>query len=239
MTSLGYRVGGEAIPTLRRPKPMVSNVDALPAPSLMSRMAFPTKMPTGIVFTLLYSAYAALLPLLYYYVEYDFTSDSVRAGSIVAASMLAIFTILANDCCTWYNMVLFFHTALEIKLLNTALRFATDTSTDNMSMVWTWIGSVVIIVHLVPFFLIDKARLLTLLALAGVPVNAAVALYMMTAHEGGSGDAGSGDAGMPLDISFAFLVTLSAQVLLLMTLLVANVQGQKPSLLTKFTLALS
>lgn len=219
MTSLGYRIGGEGIPAPKRKIVQPIEDPVLPPPSLAARLKCEMKVPKGFLILLLYSAYAALLPLLYFYVEYDFASTMTRGGVIGASTLLALVAILANDCCTWYNMVLLYHTAIEVKVLDTVLTYAMADTTDDVSMAWSWIGAAIVIVHLLPFFLVDWTRLLLVLAFAGVPVNAALAVY--------------------LDTAVLPVVVPSAAFLLFMTFIVTGIQGLKPSMLSKLRIALT
>ena len=45
-------------------------------------------------------------------------------------------------------------------------------------MVWAIVGAAIVIVHLIPFFLVDRVMLLTTLAYAGVIVNAAILVHL-------------------------------------------------------------
>ena len=76
-----------------------------------------------------------------------------------------------------------------------------------------------IVVHLVPFFTLDHPMLLTLFAFVGVPVNAAVALF--------------------IDDSLLVLVLLSSFAYLVVMRIVVRLDEFKPSLLTKLRLVLT
>jgi hypothetical protein len=196
----------------------------LPAPSLASRtydtVVRNVKMPSlrGFVPLLLYSLFAAALPFMYFYGDYDYTEDMTRAGVIVLSALLGFVVLMANDCCTWYNMALFFHTAVEVRLLDTTIAVATGSTSSDADVFWSWVGAVVVIVHLLPFFLVDSPMTLAL-ALVGVPVNAALAVYR--------------------DVALLPIVVPSAAGFFLIACIVLSVNQLQPSMLTKLRAALA
>ena len=218
-TSLGYRIGGDARPVPMRvvTQPLECET-SIQLPSIISRIKCDMKTPTGFPLLLLYSAFAALLPTLYFYMDYDYDDMMTRAGVIGASGILAVVALIANHSTTWYNMVLFYHTAIEVKLLDTTITYANASTTDEEYMVWSWVGATIVAVHLLPFYLVDIPQLLLLLAFAGVPVNTAIAVY--------------------LDPTFLPIVMQSALALFIVTFIVVGVQGLKPSLFSKLLLSL-
>jgi hypothetical protein len=220
MTSLGYRAGHDHI--AERPRmvtvPMAMASD-LPPPSRLRLPAIPMPYtPKGFLPLLLYSAFGALFPLLLLYVTYDFQDDMVRVAFIVAATLLGLVPVLSSDCCTIYNTVLLFHTGIEVKVIQTALDYAMDDASPDHGMVMAYVGAVTVIVHLLPFYLSDHPLLLSLLATVGVPVNAALALY--------------------LDSSMLLLVLLSSYAFLATVRIVVRINEETPSLLAQLRLAL-
>lgn len=134
--------------------------------------------PRGVLPVLLYMALAFTVPLLYFYVHYDFTSDIVRGVTIGISGAAAIAVVFANNCCCWYNMMLAFHTALEVRVVERAITFAYDASTPDFQMAWALTGAIIVIVHLVPFYVTDNVLLLGTLAVAGTMVNTALLVYL-------------------------------------------------------------
>lgn len=229
MTSLGYRVrcdhNAERVPTSATVAIAALPEPAVAAPRRFSRLlAMPTRMPRGFLPLLLYAAAALLFPLLYLYASFDFSDDVVRALAVAAAGGLGLAVVFANDCCVWFNMALFFHTGVEAVVVDHTMTYIDLATTSDTGKALAWTGIGVVIAHLLPFFLLDRPRLLTLLALAGVPVNAALAVY--TQPLPGS-----------VELYYVF-VTLSAAGLLLVTRIVLGVDAYAPSLLTKLRGAL-
>ena len=102
----------------------------------------------------------------------------MRGVTIGAAALAATIMLIANCCCCWYNMRLFFHTALEVKVIDTAITFARAPTTSDADMVWAIVGAAIVIVHLVFPSSWSTASLLTTLAYAGVIVNAAILVHL-------------------------------------------------------------
>lgn len=206
-----------------KPKPApVELATPLPTPSIMSRVTSRVTcglaIPTGFLPFVFYASYAALLPLLYFFVStYDYSENVTRGMVIGLTSALPVVAYLAADCCTWFNMALFLHTAIEAKLLDTAITFATADGTAQHHMAWAWVGAAVVMAHLLPFFLFDNARLHLLLASVGIPVNATIAVF--------------------IDPAFLPVVVPSATFFLLLVLICPLVEGVKTSLLGKFLAA--
>lgn len=187
----------------------------------------------GFIPLLFYSAMFITAPLVYIYTTPDYTDAMVRGVVIGIAGIYALSVVVANDCVAWFNMVLFFHIGMEVKVLDILMNFATEegsianstlvnsTTTGGTSdgdTVLSWIGFVVVAVHLIPFLIINNTMLLTLLAFTGVIVNAAVLVY--------------------LDTSLLLIVGFSSAALLGTTLCIGGVCGIQTSLLCAFTKAL-
>ena len=183
-----------------------------PAPKKSMLPSMVMGVPRGLIPTLIYSICAFLVPLLYLYMDYDFTTDTAKGVTIGSSALAALVMVLANDCCCWYNMMLAFHTALEVKVIDTALTFAyaDDTSDSDMALAIT--GAVIVIVHLVPFYVSDRLPLLGVLAFAGVIVNTTILVYR--------------------DTDMLLLVGASALALLAITMIISGVCEIKTSLLS-------
>ena len=230
MTSLGFRAGHDHIAERPRamPRPMAPEPLALPAPS---RSRLPTvKMPTipmpftpkGFLPLLFYSAASVLFPLLLLFMTYDFTDNVVRGLFIGVAALFAFVPVISNDCCVLYNTVLFFHTGIEVKVIQTAFDYAMAADTPDYGMVLGYVGAITVIVHLVPFFLTDHPMLVSLLAVVGVPVNAAIALFL---------DKSLGE-------SMFLLVLLSSYAFLVTARIVLRLNEETPSMLTQLRKAM-
>ena len=169
-------------------------------------------VPRGLVPTLSYSLLAFLVPFLFMYMDYDFTTDAAKGVTIGLSAIAALVMVLANDCCCWYNMMLAFHTALEVKVIDTTLTFAYASGTSDGNMALAIVGAVVVIVHLVPFYVSDRLMLLGTLAFAGVIVNTTLLVF--------------------LDSSMLLLVVASSLALLAITMIISGVCEIKTSLLS-------
>jgi uncharacterized membrane protein (DUF485 family) len=184
-SSLGFRHGGENVPPIRR-APSVEA--ALPPPSLASRLTASIQLdflpkisaPSGFLAVMFYSLFAGLLPMLLHFMgdDIDYADNVTRGVTIGLVTLLPAFILLANDCYTWFNMALFVHLANEINLLEHTLSYATASSTPDADMIWSWVGAGVVIVHLLPFFLLDSSRLNVFLAAVGIPVNLTIELFL-------------------------------------------------------------
>lgn len=175
--SLGFRRGVDHI--ANRPGEMrVHAATPLPAPAAVSQSRGGLACPKMTVFRgfvplLLYSSIFASLPLIYEYVDIDYANDGVRTGVITLSSTVATIVVMANDCAAWFNMALFFHVGVEVRVLDVLMEVARRPSTSDADEALAWSAFAVILVHLIPFFLLDHAAFLTVLAFAGVVVNAA------------------------------------------------------------------
>ena len=219
-SSLGFH-SGAAVPAPRRP---VEVATPLPAPSLTSRVISVVSMekipsPTGVLAVLFYAIYAGLLPMLYFFVDLDYTDNVTRGVVVGMVTLLPAFILLANDLCTWFNMALFMHLATEIDLLVSTITYATESATPEADMIWSWIGAAIVLVHLVPFVFFDHKRLNVFLAAVGVPVNVAIEVF--------------------LDTPFVPNAAISAAFFLLVALYVANDESAKKcSIVNQFLYAL-
>jgi hypothetical protein len=221
MTSLGFRAGNDHIAERPRPKrPVVLPVDmGHPEPrSIISKIkkvpCFTCMLgvPRGLLPTLFFSTLAFVVPYLYLYESYTWTDTDVRTGVFVTAAISATAAVYANDCCCWYNMALLFHTAIEVKVIDVTLTFAYADGTSDEHMALAIVAAIVLIVHLLPFFLTDRIMLLSILAYAGVIVNAGVTLY--------------------LDPSLLLLSFASSMPLLMLTMILGGICEVRTSLLS-------
>lgn len=183
-TSLGYHSGpaasamrGGPAHGVRAPASSGSDLEAPRAKISPCKASMP--VPRGLVPILFYMAFAFAVPTVYLYAEdIDYSDDGVRGGVIGLSAFAAILMVYSNCCCCWYNMLLAFHTALEVKVIDTALTYAYADGTSDAHMALNIVGAVVVIVHLVPFYVYDGLKLLTLLATAGVVVNTSILVFL-------------------------------------------------------------
>ena len=129
-------------------------------------------VPKGFLAVIFYMGVFATVPTLYHYVDYDYTSDTTRGVVMAVSALVPLTVVTANSYMVWFNMVFAFHTAMEVYALDSIYKYASADDRSAESMALAWVAFVVIIVHLVPFLLIDRASLLILLSYAGVVVNA-------------------------------------------------------------------
>ena len=182
----------------------------------------------GFLLTFAYAALALLVPLLWYYIDFD-TTDNVTRGVTIGLSAVATgLVVYADDCIVWYNMALFFHTGLEVYLIDVAFDYAHEAGRTDAEMGLALAGAITLIVHLVPFYLLDSKWLLTLLASAGVVVNTAVFVFLDTTRK----------ASADLVDTTLLLYVGSSVALLISTLLVVGHNCMKPSMLTLLRYAL-
>lgn len=189
MSTLGFNNRNMEMARPRPPAPPAPT--PLPAPATTStsaisflpqRVQAAMAVPRGFIPTLLYSGFALTLPILIFYASPDFTSTTTQGITIGASALLALLLVFANDCAVWFNMALFFHTGIEAYVVDTSLRFANAAATSDRNMALAITGAVVVIVHLVPFYLFDRPMLLSLLAFVGVVVNTSIVVYLDPAN---------------------------------------------------------
>ena len=181
MTSLGFRRDHDHI--AERPKPTVK---ITPLPTTTSACDTSTKrggisqcgLPRGMLPTCLYSGLSILIPLLFFYADVDYTQDATRGVVIGLSAVSGLVAILANDCCCWYNMMLFFHVGIEVKVVDVAIDYAYADGTSDEGMGLAIAGAAVVILHLVPFFVSNNVMLLIALAYAGIVVNTAILVFL-------------------------------------------------------------
>lgn len=189
-----------------------------PAPGLVERAQSMVFVAKGFLPMLVYMLLAGTVPLLFFYTTIDTTTDMQRAFIIGMSALGSLLIVAANVCNSWFNITLAFHTAIEVKVVDAALALAMADGTSTAGVTWAWVAAAVIVLHLIPFFVLDHSRLLALLAFVGVPVNVAAALYLLVDH--------------------LLLIGLSANVFLLMVLQTLASDCNCPSLLGQFRIAL-
>lgn len=230
MTSLGFRPRNDHIAERPRPPPPKTPLPVVTPEPSKRFLSCQLGVPRGLLPVLSYSALAMVLPLVLIYqpgaanaaTGYNLSDDVDRGIVIGLAGLAATVVVLVNDCCCWFNMVLFFHTALEVRVVDNALTFAYAAGQPSFNMAWAIAGAVIVIVHLIPFFLTDRLLFLTLLAYVGVFVNAALNVYIT-----------------PAQPMFLLLVGASSLMLLAMTMIVAGVCEIRTSILSLLRCAIT
>lgn len=169
-----------------------------PAPSSMIPIVIPTALPScskpvprGFLPLLLYSSFFFLVPFFYEEMDYDYTDDVTRIGVISISAIGALILIVGCDVAVYFNSVLFAHTALELAVIKVLLDFIDDenlvvkesASGEKLSnadgdKVLAWVAMIIIIGHLIPFFVLDNPRVLGAIAAAGVVLNTTVVTYL-------------------------------------------------------------
>ena len=184
MSSLGFhakengRKGNGSAHAVFTPTP-------LPAPTA-TRMSCSIPVIKGFLPMLFYSCLAGFVAIAYNYL----TFDDMPMASTLAAGILALSLVLGNDPAVWFNMALFYYIGLEVRVLDQTLDFI-NTADTNLTVpdgapsadkvedrALAWAAFVTIIVHLVPFLILDRRGLLSVLAAAGAVVNTALIAYL-------------------------------------------------------------
>lgn len=175
-SSLGFRRACEY--NAGRPPPItpVETEQAAPSPVAWCTCG----VFKGFIPLLFFSCLAATVPGYSLYVDLNLDSEVTRGLIVGGSALVATAVVVANHCATWYNMSLFFHTAIEVRVLDVVITYALAETTEMTGQALAWTGASIVIVHLLPFFVLDMPRLLTLLAWAGVVVNTSLAIYIDT-----------------------------------------------------------
>ena len=143
---------------------------------------FACKVPSGVLYTCLISSIILVAPLMFLYnsgLTSDYSEGPTRALTAVTSFLGATVILLTIDAKTIFNLVLFLHIGFEIYIIDKAFQFARASTTSTTSEVLSYIGGVVVILHLVPFVLTNRSRILTLLAYVGIIVNTLLILLAM------------------------------------------------------------
>lgn len=135
--------------------------------------------PKGFLPFLVYVCAIGALPLCYQFGTYDIT-DNMDRGIIIGVSAAACVVLMlakAVHQAVWYNMALFYHIGIEAYAVKLLLDNY-EASVPETEQVLSLIAVCVIIAHLVPFLLVDRASVLSLLATAGVLVNVSAFVFV-------------------------------------------------------------
>jgi hypothetical protein len=134
-------------------------------------------VPRGFVTMLLFASLFATTPLLYAFVDIDYTDRFVRGGVIATSTVLAT-AVLMGDSAAWFNYALFFHIGVEVQVMKVLMDFANDTATSDAHTVLAWVTDAVILLHLIPFLLTHNVRFLAVLAYVGVVANTSALVFL-------------------------------------------------------------
>ena len=218
-SNLGYRNGGEITAPVRSHKSAVTtttvNIEEDYPNAYCSVCGFKITcpVPQGFLMTALFFVGGLGLPLMFYYGEADYTTEWTPPFVISLSAIYAFLLLFfSSNMPMFYNTVLGLYTGIEIKVIDTALTYATADGTPDADMVWSAIGGGVVILHLLPFYLVDSGIVVTTLAAVGLVVNTAILVYL--------------DTGLILQ---AFT---SGSAFLLTALCVVALHCEKPSLLS-------
>jgi hypothetical protein len=212
----------------------VRSSSSLPAPATQSTPVAPCAIPVlrGFIPLMFYAAFSITVPLLAYYstVGADLVTaaasdddasraEGARALWISISVIAASFIVLSNHCATWYNMVLFFHIGLEVKVLHEVINYALTDSLATTNVALSWTGAAIVMIHLIPFLLVDSKYLLATLAWAGVGVNVALTEYIFPSN--------------------TLTILLSSTSLLVATLATLGADCYQPSIVSQFQTAMA
>lgn len=151
-------------------------------PVTVMRRACACARPSGFLVTLTLALLAAADPLLFLYnsgLTADYSLGSTRALTAAAAVLGATAIAIFREPATLYNLALFVHIGFEVYVVDQAFLFARAADTETASMVLAYLGGAVVIVHLLPFLVIDHRDTLSFLAYVGVVVNTLLILLAM------------------------------------------------------------
>jgi hypothetical protein len=182
MSGLGLVKGADQTQPRGKAAPRAASASSTPpsvlASTIVDSSACKPGVARGLLPTLLYSSFTLIIPLLFLFVDYDYSAPIAKAGAILVSCIAALSTVYANDCCCWYNMILFFHTALEVAVIDEGIKFASSASTTVLEMSLTITAITIVILHLVPFFVTSRVMLLGSLAFVGVIANTTVLVFL-------------------------------------------------------------
>lgn len=197
----------------------IKSQTSVAAPRSASKVASKCSVCKGLFPVMLYSLLFLAFPLADYYMDIDYVETEARAGVIVASFLAALVVLVANDCVAWFNMALLFHVGVEVTVLDTLVNYAQASTTEDTATALAWVASSVIFLHLLPFFLLDHPGVLTLLAFAGVVVNASALVFVQP--------------------QMLLLVGFSSVILLGLVLLIACIDCVKTSMLSQLKQAVA
>jgi len=121
----------------------------------------------------------ATMPIaMHDYLHYDYENVNTQVAHIVLPVVFSAILILANDCRTWFNCVLFFHIGVETKTVDVLLTYIRDPLTSTAHVALSVTAVVVIVAHLVPFLVVSWRHTLVALAFVGVQINVATLVFL-------------------------------------------------------------
>ena len=218
-SSLGYRNGGEiTAPVRSKPLEVKTTIvqveeDYPNAYCSVCGFKITCPVPQGFLMTALFFVGGLGLPLMFYYGDADYTTEWTPPFVIGLSALYAFLLLfLSSNMTMFYNTVLGLYTGIEVKVIDTALTYATADGTPDADIVWSAIGGGVVIVHLLPFYLVDSGLVVTTLAAIGLVVNTAILVY--------------------LDTTLILQAFTAGSAFLLSALCIVALHGEKPSLLS-------
>lgn len=110
----------------------------------------------------------------------DYRDRDPRIGTIVIAAVGGFICLLLNDVSVAFNTFLGYYLGIEIFLIKHCFEVARLSSSSEELTGGAWAFGFVILVHLLPFLLINKSMFLILLAYVGLIVNVITILYIVS-----------------------------------------------------------
>ena len=181
MTSLGYRRGcdhnsvrpGEATTRTAMSIAMPTTSPSPPA----QKKAMHCYVPKGFLPLSFFATIFLIAPILFDYVDYTWTDAATRGGHRNLSRVRPVYTACQRHSRVVQHGIVLSHRSRGKGIGDSHGLCKLDTTGDG-DKILAWSGFVIIIVHLLPFLLIDHTKILTLLAFAGVIVNASALVYL-------------------------------------------------------------
>lgn len=136
-------------------------------------------VPQGLLMTMIFFVGALGLPLMFFYGEPDYTEEWTPPFVIGLSALYSVLLlVLSSNMTMFYNTVLGLYTGIEVKVVDTALTYASQDTTSDTNMAWALIGGGIVVLHMIPFYLTERGILVTTLAAVGLVVNTAICVYI-------------------------------------------------------------
>lgn len=168
------------------PPPRSAAVIDIPAPAKKTSVTVLSGLAIldGFVPTLLFALLFGAAPIVYFYNEgatADYTATNTRVLTIAASAGAGAIVYMSRCSCMLYQLALFLHIGMEVYVTDHALQYARDSANTDVARAFAYTGAVVVILHLIPFLLAERPKLLSFLAFVGMPINTVLILYTMPA----------------------------------------------------------
>lgn len=160
------------------PNDVKVNVPASTAAATPLKHLGKCKVVKGFLPVTIFSLFFLSFPLINEYVSVDYDDTLTQIAIIGSSAIAGLLVIFANDCVAWFNMALLFHTGIEVVVVDTLATYARAASTGDTEMALAWLAATIIVVHLVPFYVLDHAGVLMCMAYAGIIVNTSALVFV-------------------------------------------------------------